>query len=474
MQNVVDVACSSPPVKMNATKPAAQAVQSGEQDPFDLVLQKASERIVSDKQSDGASKCSESKSIEKSNGSESSAPKKVTEKKLEGEAEKTNKAEKTIKQENTEISFLAENSVETEVDGETNAVIDPDSMIFGDVPPVVTVNDSASIDEANESETPVEIVDDAIRPTTLVQVSSTVEAKEEMEVAETKSTSEQSIVTAAKVTTENAKATQNTQDTQVEPETQIAFSESVNKGAKVGEKTSTDLKPVTGDSNEKMSESGKVNVSTNTDSDGEEVISIARNYQEVAPKTVTATDKTVQSAEVETSPQAAPPDNPNGITAATTASATVQNTTQISEPARLAEAPKNEVITQVANQIDQMVKSNRSSVRLQLYPEELGHIDLRIVTTKNGIGVTMVTDKASTQQALKSDMESLRQSIEQAGIQLSNLNINQGHNSNRQQSFEHRQNFSNNSYPGSNPDNSNSTTEEPRVHLNSTVVDYRV
>ncbi|MHB8089760.1 MAG: flagellar hook-length control protein FliK [Anaerolineaceae bacterium] len=462
MQNVVDVACSSPPVKMNATKPAAQAVQSGEQDPFDLVLQKASERIVSDKQSDGASKCSESKSIEKSNGSESSAPKKVTEKKLEGEAEKTNKAEKTIKQENTEISFLAENSVETEVDGETNAVIDPDSMIFGDVPPVVTVNDSASIDEANESETPVEIVDDAIRPTTLVQVSSTVEAKEEMEVAETKTTSEQSIVTAAKVTTENAKATQNTQDTQdtqVEPETQIAFSESVNKGAKVGEKTSTDLKPVTGDSNEKMSESGKVNVSTNTDSDGEEVISIARNYQEVAPKTVTATDKTVQSAEVETSPQAAPPDNPNGITAATTANATVQNTTQISEPARLAEAPKNEVITQVANQIDQMVKSNRSSVRLQLYPEELGHIDLRIVTTKNGIGVTMVTDKASTQQALKSDMESLRQSIEQAGIQ---------------QSFEHRQNFSNNSYPGSNPDNSNSTTEEPRVHLNSTVVDYRV
>jgi flagellar hook-length control protein FliK len=111
---------------------------------------------------------------------------------------------------------------------------------------------------------------------------------------------------------------------------------------------------------------------------------------------------------------------------------------------------------------------------LQLYPEELGHIDLRIVTTKNGIGVTMVADKASTQQALKSDMDLLRQNIEQAGIQLSNLNINQGHHSNKQQSFEHRQNFSKSSYPGSSSENSNSTAEEPQVHLNASVVDYRV
>ena len=181
----------------------------------------------------------------------------------------------------------------------------------------------------------------------------------------------------------------------------------------------------------------------------------------------------MKSADISTNPHTAPPDNPDESTAAIT-SASVQNTTQISEPARLAEAPKNEVINQVANQLDQMVKSNRSSVRLQLYPEELGHIDLRIVTTKDGIGVTMVADKASTQQALKSEMDLLRQSIEQAGIQLSNLNINQGHHSNKQQSFEHRQNISNGSYPDARSDNSKSTSDEPHVHLTSSVVDYRV
>ena len=99
---------------------------------------------------------------------------------------------------------------------------------------------------------------------------------------------------------------------------------------------------------------------------------------------------------------------------------------------------------------------------------------MRIVTTKDGIGVTMVTDKASTQQALKSEMDSLRQSIEQAGIQLTNLNINQGQNSNRQQSFEHRQNFSNGSYSGNGSDNSNSSSNETKKHLTSSVVDYKV
>jgi len=222
-----------------------------------------------------------------------------------------------------------------------------------------------------------------------------------------------------------------------------------------------------------MSENGKVNVTNSSDSEGKSVISIARNYQETTPKTVESIDKNIKSAEISTNPQTAPPDNPDEPAAAIT-SASVQNTTQVSEPARLAEAPKNEVINQIANQLDQMVKSNRSSLRLQLYPEELGHIDLRIVTTKDGIGVTMVADKVSTQQALKSEMDLLRQSIEQAGIQLSNLNINQGHHSTKQQSFDHRQNFSNGSYPDERSENSKSTSDDPRVHLTSSVVDYRV
>jgi flagellar hook-length control protein FliK len=463
MQNIVEVACSSPPVVMNATKPAAQAVQVAEQDQFGLVLKKASERIVNDKQSDNVSNSRDSRTIDKSNGSESSAYSKVSENKNEKEIDKSNKADKSEKSINSE---------ETEIKSDIEAKSDQETSVYGLASQTGTVVVNTVSATTVDSDTTGEIGEQAVQPGNLILNTSTPAVDEESVLSGNK---------AAKAQTTSAQATsstsvvvnEETQEIQVEPEAKIEFTESLKKGAKVDEKTTTDLKPASGDSNVKASDGAKVNVSTSTNPNGEAVISIARNNQEVTLKTNVVAEKNVIPADVDPGQQNAPPGNPNGTTAVT-ANATVQNATQISEPARLAEAPKNEAITQVADQVSQMVKSNRTSVRMQLYPEELGHIDLRIVTTKNGIGVTMVADKASTQLALKSEMDLLRQSIEQAGIQLSNLNINQGHNSNRQQSFERRQNLSNSSYPATNSDNSNSTSNEPGVHLNSSVVDYRV
>lgn len=518
MQNVVDVACSSPPVTMNATKPAVQAVQAADQDSFGLVLQKTSERIANDKQSDSVNKCNDSKSMDNTHGPESSASKKVSNTKNESEVNKTSRSENSVKTDepdkseklnrddkqtsasqqsvsgapinadmpnqagSSENNFTAEKMIAL-VDsdkpedtaklenGEKNtgdeADVDPSTMVFGYVAPTITVvENTAKIEEINTGTTS-EVAGEAIQPANLVQVASTTAVQEDNKVSDSKAALEQNAVVS---TSESSKATE---DTKVETEQTIAFTKTLDKGAKVGEKTTTDLKPAAGDPNEKLVEGGKVDVNTSTNTQGEQVISIARKYQEVSSTTEAAIHVKVKPTEVGASQQTAPPDNPEGMTGVA-ASAAVQTTTQISEPARLAEAPKNEVITQVANQIDQMVKTNRSSVRLQLYPEELGHIDLRIVTTKDGISVTMLTEKASTQQVLKSDMDVLKQNIEQAGIQLTNLNINQGQNSNKQQAFDHRQNFSNNAYPGSGSDNSNSSSNETKKHLTSSMVDYKV
>jgi len=500
MQNVVDVACSSPPVSMNATKPAAQTVQAADQDNFGLVLQKTSERIVNEKQSDGVKKSNDSKSIDNTRGSESSARKKVSGVKNESEVNKTRRSEKSEKTNepkksetittadhsneaggsecslNTEKKIVLinsdkpENTSQPEVSEKTTddeAAVDPSTMVFGYVDPAITVVENTVKTEEVNTETTSEVVGEAIQPVNLVQVASTTAVQEYNKVSDSKLALDQAAATS---TSDSTKATE---ETKVETESAISFAETLDKGAKIGEKTTTDLKPVAGDPNEKMVDGGKVSVSTSTNTQGEEVISIARKYQEVSSTTGAAIPVKEKSTEVGANAQAAPPESPEGTTGVA-ASAAVQTATQISEPARLAEAPKNEVINQVANQIDQMVKTNRSSVRLQLYPEELGHIDLRIVTTKDGISVTMLTEKASTQQVLKSDMDVLKQNIEQAGIQLTNLNINQGQNSNRQQAFEHRQNFSNNSYPGSSSNNSNSSSNEPKKHLTSSLVDYKV
>lgn len=495
MQNVVEVACSSPPVAMNATKPAAQAVQATGQDPFDLVLKQASERIVNDKQSDSAKRSSDSKSIDKNHGSGIAANEKTSQNNYEREVERTKKQEKTEQSEKHVVSEKSEsNRRDIDKQKSSEAPSEQSAMLFGVVAPVSTIVENADSDlgSMGTKETDMDLTGDSVE---MGLFNTTDQNKADVSADQTEVIS--AVVNSQETLTANAAAQKpavesnsinggvqaqpvETEESMVEAqismddsEPKISSSETSDKGIKGNEKTSADLKSADMASNNNNESSQKISENANSYNHGKEVNSVAQKSQEVATPDRVLTDKTVKIAEVETNQQAAPPDNPNGPTSVTS-NAAVQTTNQISEPARLAEAPKNEIITQVANQIDQLVKSNRSSIRLQLYPEELGHIDLRIVTTRSGISVTMMTEKASTQQVLKSDMDMLKQNIEQAGIQLSNLNINQGNNSNKQQSFENRQNLSNGSYAGTSSDNSNTTSDEPRVHLTSTVVDYRV
>lgn len=150
--------------------------------------------------------------------------------------------------------------------------------------------------------------------------------------------------------------------------------------------------------------------------------------------------------------------------------------TQISEPARMAEAQKSQVISQVTSQLDDMIKTNNSSVRLQLYPEELGHIDLKITSGKDGIGITLIADKGSTTSALTSEANNLRQSIEQNGVQITNLNINNSNASPDQQTFQDRHEFSqhgNNGYQN-NPNQDSQHQSHRKISLNQSVIDYAI
>jgi flagellar hook-length control protein FliK len=148
-------------------------------------------------------------------------------------------------------------------------------------------------------------------------------------------------------------------------------------------------------------------------------------------------------------------------------------TSQVHEPARLAEAPRNEVISQVSTQLGQMVKTNQTSFRMQLYPEELGHIDLRIVTTKTGLAVSMVADSVTTQVALKSEMSHLKQTIEQAGIQISNLHIGHQQTSNGQQTFEGKNNEQKPVYHSNLPFSVANVVNTKVVSLQESTIDFR-
>ncbi len=129
--------------------------------------------------------------------------------------------------------------------------------------------------------------------------------------------------------------------------------------------------------------------------------------------------------------------NPNGTptpepaAASSMAAATLEKarfvvSTQETEPARLAEARTTELVRQVTHGLETAVKSHQISMRLQLFPEDMGRIDLRLTAGTHGLGITLSAEQPGTSQLLEANLGKLQQALAGAGISLSSLNIGQG------------------------------------------------
>jgi flagellar hook-length control protein FliK len=84
-----------------------------------------------------------------------------------------------------------------------------------------------------------------------------------------------------------------------------------------------------------------------------------------------------------------------------------------------------DVIEQITSQVKARVKSGETSIRMQLNPGELGAIDVEMTHSAKGVSVSFITEQASTGQLIESQVNQLRQSLKDAGVQLVNLNISQ-------------------------------------------------
>ncbi|MRS03366.1 hypothetical protein EG832_09115, partial [bacterium] len=329
MQKVVEVACSSPPVVVNATKPAAQAVQVANQDPFDLVLQKASEKIVKNNQNEDASRCSESKSTDHQNGSETTANNRVADTKKEREVVKPAKSEKS------ERSDKAEKAEKLEEDDKVKEKdTDPNTIVYGYVTSSPASEENLPQVNLQGGATPGDIGTDVVESSNVMQAEMNSSTQSDAEVAQVSGSLKEAAMAAIAKNTETmavgpadeftAAEGQNLETAIVETDPKNLVSGVLNKGAKVDEKITTELKPVNTEPNGKTSDAGKVNVSTSTNDQGDSVINIARVYQESASTPVVTGDKVGKTAEVDVSQQTAPPDNPNGsaVTAASAAGTT--------------------------------------------------------------------------------------------------------------------------------------------------------
>ncbi len=147
----------------------------------------------------------------------------------------------------------------------------------------------------------------------------------------------------------------------------------------------------------------------------------------------------------------------------------------MSEPARMAEALPRQTIHQLSEQIEMLIQQGRSSLRLQLSPEHLGRIDIRLVNSGHGMGVTVLTEQAETGKLLQAQLDQLRQTLQEAGIQLSHLNVGQHPHSshNAWQTQDQKRRFLTRTTQGAALDRVE--TQPKPLHLRTeTGVDYRI
>lgn len=116
--------------------------------------------------------------------------------------------------------------------------------------------------------------------------------------------------------------------------------------------------------------------------------------------------------------------DPMTVTADSTKETVFVNTTEKWSPAQVT-VQADEVIQQIMGQMKIKIKSGNTSMHLQLNPKDLGSIDVQMVKSAQGVNVTFVTEQASTGQLLETQINQLRQSLKDAGLQLTGLNINQ-------------------------------------------------
>lgn len=84
-----------------------------------------------------------------------------------------------------------------------------------------------------------------------------------------------------------------------------------------------------------------------------------------------------------------------------------------------------DVARQVIQQVKMHVKRGTTSMHLQLNPGELGAIEVDMVSSAQGMQVTIFAEHASTGRLLETQLNQLRDSLVDSGVQLSGLNIGQ-------------------------------------------------
>jgi flagellar hook-length control protein FliK len=107
----------------------------------------------------------------------------------------------------------------------------------------------------------------------------------------------------------------------------------------------------------------------------------------------------------------------------------------------LVESKTLPMIQKISSEIVELAREQGKSMKIQIQPENMGKIDLRLITNSDGMRIVMTTEVPATGKLLETHMDQLQRQLADAGVSISGMSVNsqnaqgQSANASQNQSF---------------------------------------
>ena len=82
-----------------------------------------------------------------------------------------------------------------------------------------------------------------------------------------------------------------------------------------------------------------------------------------------------------------------------------------------------ELIQQIGQKIAEVCSSGRTSLHIQLQPENLGRIDVRVISGNDGMRIVITSDNPQTNKLLENNLNQLQTVLSAAGVQIGGMSV---------------------------------------------------
>ena len=160
----------------------------------------------------------------------------------------------------------------------------------------------------------------------------------------------------------------------------------------------------------------------------EEVPAQGANASQDAEKMALAAKATLSktgSAEILQTRTSSPQRGADQVNLSTTATTQTVQSQEVGAAARTGQArmTPSVMLEQLSGRMMLMVRNGQSSVKLQLYPQELGSLKIELKVDGNSVKATIVAENQQVQQMLGSNSSELRQSLADQGFNLDKFEV---------------------------------------------------